>query len=55
MPGLLACSLHVDQGDEVAVTAAVERPDSNGGFLVGFTRGTTLASEHAKARMFSYF
>ncbi|CAM6098706.1 unnamed protein product [Calypogeia fissa] len=51
VPGLLACSLHVDKGEEVAVTAAVERPDLNGGFYVGITRGTTLQSEHAKNQL----
>ncbi|KAL3698749.1 hypothetical protein R1sor_012825 [Riccia sorocarpa] len=51
VPGVLACSLHVENGDTVAVTVAVERPDGNGGWSVGITRGTTLESEHALSQM----
>ncbi|KAL2645336.1 hypothetical protein R1flu_012923 [Riccia fluitans] len=51
VPGVLACSLHVEKGDTVAVTVAVERPDENGGWSVGITRGTTLESEHALSQM----
>ena len=34
----------------MAVSVAVERPDGEGGWLVGVTRGTTLGTEHAKSR-----
>ncbi|KAG6542737.1 hypothetical protein Mapa_015812 [Marchantia paleacea] len=50
VPGVLACSQHVEEGDVVAVTVAVERPDGGGGWSVGITRGTTLESEHAVTR-----
>lgn len=42
VPGVLACSAHVEKGDIVAVSVAVEQPDSDNGWVVGITRGTTL-------------
>ncbi|RWW33440.1 hypothetical protein BHE74_00013934 [Ensete ventricosum] len=42
VPGVLACSSHVEKGDVVAVSIAVEQRMSNGGWGVGFTRGTVL-------------
>ncbi|BBN03828.1 methyltransferase NSUN6 [Marchantia polymorpha subsp. ruderalis] len=51
VPGVLACSQHLEEGDVVAVTVAVERPDGGGGWSVGITRGTTLESEHAVIQM----
>lgn len=53
VPGVLACSPHIEQGDVVAISVAVERPDGHGGWSVGLTRGTTLFSEHAKTRKLS--
>ncbi|KAG9448007.1 hypothetical protein H6P81_014135 [Aristolochia fimbriata] len=42
VPGALACSAHVEKGDTVAVSVAVEQPSSEGGWNFGFTRGTVL-------------
>lgn len=42
VPGVLACSSHVEKGDIVAVSVAVEQPSLDGGWAVGFTRGTVL-------------
>ncbi|KAL7128603.1 hypothetical protein ABFS83_13G006000 [Erythranthe nasuta] len=42
VPGVLACSAHVEKGEPVAVSVALERPGTEGGWGVGFTRGTTL-------------
>ncbi|WOL14543.1 methyltransferase NSUN6 isoform X1 [Canna indica] len=42
VPGVLACSAHVEKGDVVAVSVAVEQPTSDGGGGFGFTRGTVL-------------
>ncbi|XP_022898571.1 putative methyltransferase NSUN6 isoform X2 [Olea europaea var. sylvestris] len=42
VPGVLACSAHVEKGEVVAVSVAVEQPSSTGGWGVGFTRGTIL-------------
>ncbi|KAJ7965059.1 NOL1/NOP2/sun family protein [Quillaja saponaria] len=42
VPGVLACSAHVEEGDVVAVSVAVEQPESGGGWGVGITRGTIL-------------
>ncbi len=50
VPGVLACSGHVERGEMVAVSVAVERPDGAGGWCVGVTRGTTLSSQHANSR-----
>ncbi|XP_026416784.1 putative methyltransferase NSUN6 [Papaver somniferum] len=41
VPGVLACSAHVEKGDTVAVSVAVEQP-VDGGWSVGITRGITL-------------
>ncbi|MCL7043491.1 hypothetical protein MKW94_020864 [Papaver nudicaule] len=41
VPGVLACSAHVEIGDTVAVSVAVEQP-VDGGWSVGITRGITL-------------
>ncbi|URE23420.1 PUA domain [Musa troglodytarum] len=38
VPGVLACSSHVEKGDVVAVSVAVEQRTSDGGWGVGFTR-----------------
>ncbi|KAL6137173.1 hypothetical protein ACLB2K_062467 [Fragaria x ananassa] len=42
VPGVLACSAHVEKGDEVAVSVSVEQPGAEGGWVVGITRGTIL-------------
>lgn len=42
MPGLLACSSHVEKDDIVAVSVAIEQPSADGGWGVGMTRGTVL-------------
>lgn len=50
VPGVLACSGRIEKDELVAVSVAMERPDGEGGWFVGVTRGTTLSSEHAKSR-----
>ncbi|XP_038981447.1 tRNA (cytosine(72)-C(5))-methyltransferase NSUN6 [Phoenix dactylifera] len=42
VPGVLACSSHVEKGDMVAVSVAVEQPLNDNGWGVGITRGTVL-------------
>lgn len=42
VPGVLACSAHVEKGEKVAVSVAVEQPGADGGWVVGLTRGTVL-------------
>ncbi|KAL6646447.1 hypothetical protein ACP70R_018055 [Stipagrostis hirtigluma subsp. patula] len=42
VPGVLACSSHVEKGDKVAVSVAIEQPTEGGGWAVGITRGTVL-------------
>lgn len=42
VPGVLACSAHVEKGEKVAVSVAVEQPGADGGWVVGLTRGTIL-------------
>ncbi|XVE72339.1 hypothetical protein DITRI_Ditri11bG0031800 [Diplodiscus trichospermus] len=42
VPGVMACSSHVEEGDLVAVSVAVEQPASDGGWGLGITRGTVL-------------
>ncbi len=54
VPGVLACSGHVERGEMVAVSVAVERPDGAGGWCVGVTRGTTLSSQHANSREYFF-
>lgn len=49
VPGVLACSAHVEKGDMIAVSVAVERPDPAGGWMVGITRGTTLSGAETDA------
>ncbi|KAG0460002.1 hypothetical protein HPP92_023130 [Vanilla planifolia] len=41
VPGVLACSSHVEKGDVVAVSVAIEQPNT-GGWGVGITRGAVL-------------
>ncbi|KAK1608458.1 hypothetical protein QYE76_032131 [Lolium multiflorum] len=42
VPGVLACSSHVEKGDKVAVSVAVEQPVKDSGWAVGITRGIVL-------------
>ncbi|KAK9742254.1 hypothetical protein RND81_03G159000 [Saponaria officinalis] len=42
VPGVLACSAHVEKGDTVAVSVALERLEPDGKFGTGITRGTIL-------------
>jgi len=49
VPGVLACSAHVEKGDMIAVSVAVERPDLAGGWMVGITRGTMLSGAETDA------
>ncbi|XP_004491318.1 rRNA (cytosine-C(5))-methyltransferase NOP2C [Cicer arietinum] len=42
VPGILACSGHVEKGDTVAVSVSVEQQGSDGGWSAGMTRGTVL-------------
>ncbi|KAL0752906.1 hypothetical protein Bca101_090574 [Brassica carinata] len=43
VPGVLACTAHVEKGDAVAVCVAMEQPgDDEGDWSVNMTRGTTL-------------
>ncbi|KAH8509191.1 hypothetical protein H0E87_011091 [Populus deltoides] len=42
VPGVMACSAHVEKGDTVAVSAATEQCNPNGGWAIGITRGTVL-------------
>ncbi|XP_068336457.1 rRNA (cytosine-C(5))-methyltransferase NOP2C-like [Pyrus communis] len=40
VPGVLGCTAHVEKGDIVAVSVAVQQPGADGGCVVGITRGT---------------
>ncbi|KZV31362.1 hypothetical protein F511_05466 [Dorcoceras hygrometricum] len=42
VPGVLACSAHVEKGETVAISVAVEQLGANGGWGIGFTRGIVL-------------
>lgn len=42
VPGVLACSAHVEEGEQVAVSVSIEQPGIDGGWGAGFTRGTVL-------------
>ncbi|XP_020268515.1 putative methyltransferase NSUN6 isoform X2 [Asparagus officinalis] len=42
VPGVLACSSHVEKGDVVAVSVAVEQPGPDGKWGFGITRGIVL-------------
>ena len=47
VPGVLATSSHIEAGDEVAVSVAIEREDGDGGWAPCFTRGAVLGTAHA--------
>ncbi|KAH7296973.1 hypothetical protein KP509_26G046900 [Ceratopteris richardii] len=51
VPGVLACSGHVEQGDIVAISVALEHPNEKGEWVVGVTRGTVLLSEHGNIQL----
>lgn len=38
----MACSAHVEKGDAVAVSVAIEQHGPDGGWAIGMTRGTVL-------------
>ncbi|KAG7037496.1 putative methyltransferase NSUN6 [Cucurbita argyrosperma subsp. argyrosperma] len=42
VPGVMACSAHVEKGDVVAISVAVEQPGLDGGWSLGITRGTVV-------------
>lgn len=42
VPGVLACSAHVEKGDSVAVSVAIEQPETDGKWGTGITRGIVL-------------
>lgn len=42
IPGILACSAHVESGDVVAVSVGVEQPIRDGEWAIGITRGIVL-------------
>lgn len=42
VPGVLACSSHVEKGDTVAVSVALEQREQDGKWGTGITRGTVL-------------
>ncbi|CAK7346654.1 unnamed protein product [Dovyalis caffra] len=42
VPGVVACSAHVEKGETVAVSVAIEQHNPNGGWAIGMTRGTVL-------------
>lgn len=42
VPGVMACSAHVEKGDTVAVSVAVEKQGADGGWGIAMTRGTVL-------------
>lgn len=48
----MACSAHVEKGDIVAVSVAVEQPVPDGGWAINMTRGTVL--QGTKTGMNSY-
>ncbi|CAA0836996.1 NOL1/NOP2/sun family protein [Striga hermonthica] len=52
VPGVLACSAHVEKGESVAVSVAVEQPCGDGRWGVGFTRGTVLQGSQIDPQYF---
>ncbi|XP_031257157.1 putative methyltransferase NSUN6 [Pistacia vera] len=42
VPGVMACSAHVEKGDIVAVSVAIEQPGVDGKWGLGVTRGTVM-------------
>ncbi|CAI9089750.1 OLC1v1024383C1 [Oldenlandia corymbosa var. corymbosa] len=48
VPGVLACSAHVEKGDSVAVSVAVEQPLTDGGWGANITRGTVLQGSESE-------
>ncbi|CAK8538724.1 unnamed protein product [Lathyrus sativus] len=42
VPGILACSAHVEKGDTIAVSVSVEQKGSDGSWSAGMTRGIVL-------------
>lgn len=53
VPGVMACSGHVEQGDTIAVSVAVEQPNADGKWSINITRGTILqGTQTGKQKMF---
>lgn len=52
VPGIFACSAHVEQGDTVAVSVAIEKPQSDSKWGTGITRGTILQGLETDAHYF---
>uniref|UniRef100_A0ACD5TGN8 Uncharacterized protein n=1 Tax=Avena sativa TaxID=4498 RepID=A0ACD5TGN8_AVESA len=50
VPGVLACSSHVEKGDTVAVSVAIEQPVKDNGWAVGITRGIVLQGLQSDAQ-----
>ncbi|GJT34325.1 putative methyltransferase NSUN6 [Tanacetum coccineum] len=45
IPGILACSAHVEKGEKVAVSVGVEQPGRDGGWAIGITHPQYLERE----------
>ncbi|KAM7265426.1 hypothetical protein ACFE04_003109 [Oxalis oulophora] len=54
VPGVLACSAHVEKGESVAVSVAIEQPGVDGGWGVGMTRGIVLQGDQTVFDMCGY-
>ncbi|ERN09079.1 hypothetical protein AMTR_s00014p00018570 [Amborella trichopoda] len=52
VPGVMACSSHVEKGDVVAVSVAVEQPGPHNGWGLGITRGTVLQGSKSDPQYF---
>lgn len=52
VPGVMACSAHVEKGDTVAVSVAVEQQGADGGWGIPMTRGTVLQGSETDAYYF---
>ncbi|PWA84504.1 NOL1/NOP2/sun family protein [Artemisia annua] len=45
IPGILACSAHVEKGEKIAVSVGIEQPGRDGGWAIGITRGIVLQGQ----------
>lgn len=55
VPGVLACSQHVEKGDVVAVSVALERPLPDGKWGFGITRGIVLQGNQSDPQFHERF
>ncbi|KAJ0112158.1 hypothetical protein Patl1_01425 [Pistacia atlantica] len=56
VPGVMACSAHVEKGDVVAVSVAIEQPGVDGKWGLGITRGTIMHGlETGKKLIYPYY